>query len=249
MVDEVVKITTVVTGFISTIAWPIVVIWIVSKFAPLVREFLANMTEGSLKGFGIEASAKRNATVEMVKADLKRSGSTNQEINLKFLTAAENSFRQADAITHILPLKDLKGKQVLWIDDQPEDTFYERRALIELGLELEIETDTAEAIDSLSKADWDIVVIVPPHIIPSERGDELIRLMNRRDATFIIYQQQQPLSQEQGFEGAYAIVSQTSDLVLQVASGLAGFTGSDAMQFYVNYKDAFKRMTAARKRF
>lgn len=44
MVDEVVKISTVVTGFISTIAWPIVVIWIVSKFAPLVREFLANMT-------------------------------------------------------------------------------------------------------------------------------------------------------------------------------------------------------------
>jgi hypothetical protein len=246
-IDDFVKITTAVTGVLTTIAWPLVVLWIVHKFAPLLRDFLANMTEGTVKAFGIEANAKRNATVEIVKADMKRSVSAGGD-NLMLLTAAEHSFRQADAITHILPMRELKGKRVLWVDDQPEETYYERRALIELGLGLEIETATEAAIDSVSKDAFDVIVIVPPHILPSARGDELLELMNKRGSTFIIYQQQAPLSKEQRFEGAYAVVSQTSDLVLQVASATAGFHGSDAMQFYVHFKDYIKRMTMARER-
>ena len=182
------------------------------------------MTEGTVKAFGIEANAKRNATVEIVKADLKRSVSVGDQTNLSLLTTAEHSFRQADAITHLLPMRELKGKSVLWVDDQPEDTYYEQRALTELRLKLDIKVATEDAIDTLSKVDYDVIVIVPPHIIPSERGDELLQLMNRRGSTFIIYRQQKPFSQEQRFEGAYAVVSQTSDLVLQVASALAGFT-------------------------
>jgi CheY-like chemotaxis protein len=246
-VDDFIKVTTAVAGFLNTIAWPLVVLLIVHKFAPLLRDFLANMTEGTVKAFGIEANAKRNATIEIVKADLKRSVSISGQDNLVLLTAAEHSLRQADAITHILPMHELKGKRVLWLDDQPEDTYYERRALIELGMELEIETDIDEAIDTLSKTDWDAVVIVPPHFIPSNRGDELLELMNKRGSTFIIYQQQKPPSQEQ-YEGAYAIVNQTADLVLQVASATAGFRGSDAMQFYVGFKDYLKRMTRMRER-
>jgi hypothetical protein len=247
-IDDFIKITTAVAGFLNTVAWPLVVLWIVHKFAPLLRDFLANMTEGTVKAFGIEANAKRNATVEIVKADLKRSGSADKEANLLLLTAAEHSLRKADAITHILPMRELKGKRVLWVDDQPEDTFYERRALIELGLDLEIETATEGAIDTISKDAFDVIVIVPPHILPSSCGEELLELMNKRGSTFIIYQQQKPPSQEQRFEGAYAVVSQTSDLVLQVASATAGFHGSDAMQFYVHFKDYVKRTTTMRER-
>ena len=247
-IDDFTKIAASITGLLGAVTWPVVAVCLIRKFAPLIRDFLANMTEGSVKGFGIEATAKRNAAVQMVKADLKRSASAGDPANLSFLTNAGNSIRQAEAITHILPLSELKGKSVLWLDDQPEDTYYERRALVELGLELEIETDIDEAIDTLSKTDWDVIVIVPQHFIPSERGDELLQLMNKRGSTFIIYQQQKPLSQEQRYEGAYAVVSQTSDLVLQVASATAGFHGSDAMQFYVHFKDYIKRMTMARER-
>jgi hypothetical protein len=77
-------------------------------------------------------------------------------------------------------MRELKGKSVLWVDDQPEDTYYEQRALTELRLKLDIKVATEDAIDTLSKVDYDVIVIVPPHIIPSERGDELLQLMNRR---------------------------------------------------------------------
>jgi hypothetical protein len=81
-VDDLTKVAGAVTGFLNTIAWPLVVLWIVHKFAPLLRDFLANMTEGTVKAFGIEANAKRNATVEIVKADLKRSVSVGDQTNL-----------------------------------------------------------------------------------------------------------------------------------------------------------------------
>src|SRR5882724_9325042 len=119
MVDSFVKILGAIATLINAFAWPLVAVWLIWKFAPVIRDFLANISEGSLKGFGIEATAKRNAAVEILKADLAKSdGDRATETNLQLLTRAENSIRSADALTNVLPVKELKGKSILWVDDE-----------------------------------------------------------------------------------------------------------------------------------
>src|ERR1700754_4009755 len=106
-IDDSIKITTAVTGFLGTIAWPIVVLWIVLKFAPLVRDFLANITEGSLKGFGIEATAKRKAAIDLATAELVQFvPEKSAKAAIAFKT--DDSLRSAEAATQNRQLNRLK---------------------------------------------------------------------------------------------------------------------------------------------
>jgi CheY-like chemotaxis protein len=49
-------------------------------------------------------------------------------------------------------------KQVLWVDDRPDNNFYEREALKRYGLEFRLATSTDEALRILSSAKFDVII-------------------------------------------------------------------------------------------
>jgi CheY-like chemotaxis protein len=248
MIDSFVKVVGAIAALISSFAWPLVAVWLIWKFSPVIRDFLANISEGSLKGFGIEATAKRNAAVEILKADLAKSdGDKPAETNLQLIKRAEHSIRSADALTDVLPIRELKGRSILWVDDDPDETYYERRAFTELGLDLDIETNAQEALVATSKRRYDVAVIVPAHIVPSPDGDLLIDTLRLAGTPFIIYASKHDDEKELSHrvDGAFGLVSEVTSLILYVSSAVRGLRTSDFMQDYTYYysqvRDVLKR--------
>lgn len=246
MIDDFTKIAEGLSKLGSAYAWPVVVFVILWWFKKPIRDFIANISEGSVKGFGIEAKAKRNAAVEMVKADLKKSdGAPDGLSNLQLLTKAENSIRSADALLSVLPVKELRGKSVLWVDDRPEDTYYERRALTELGIKMDVETDAEGALILLDDKSYDVAVIVPPHILPSDVGALLTARLHAKRIAYIVYwpKTKQEWRVPEADIGAFGIVSDVTDLILFVSSAVRGMRSSDFMQDYVYWSRAVKEAT------
>lgn len=242
-IDDFVKITAAVAGVLATIAWPLVVVWIVYKFAPLIRDFLATMTEGSLKAFGIEATGKRGAaTIDLATAELVKSDMQN-ETKEAIASRTGNSLRSADAATNDRRLNHLVGRQALWVDDEPGSTFYERSALTKLGLAMEIATDPKSAIALTEKEHFDVAVILPHHILPSEGADRLFDALLSRGVPYVFYGK--PTGDDRVTNAAskwsMATVSRASELPLAIAKNIGHVTGSDAMQSYVGYREDLKR--------
>jgi CheY-like chemotaxis protein len=52
----------------------------------------------------------------------------------------------------------IQGKRVLWVDDQPANNFYERVALTQMGLVVDLALSTAEAIHSLRYLKPDLIL-------------------------------------------------------------------------------------------
>ena len=49
-------------------------------------------------------------------------------------------------------------KQILWVDDRPDNNFYEREALKRYGVEFKLATSTDEALKILSSAKFDVII-------------------------------------------------------------------------------------------
>ncbi|MGJ4924825.1 hypothetical protein ACQR1H_31255 [Bradyrhizobium sp. HKCCYLRH2015] len=241
-IDDLIKITTAVTGLLKTIVWPIVVLWIVLKFAPLIRDFLADMTEGSLKAFGVEATAKRKAAIHLATAELvKYTRQSDAKDTIAFRT--DDSIRSAETATQNRLLHRLVGCRALWVDDNPGETFYERSALTSLGLELVIATDTQSAIALAVKEHFDVAIILPRHILPSDGADRLFESLLGSSVPYIFYGK--PVGDDAVTKAAakwsMATVTRASNLPLAIAKNIGYMTGSDAMQSYVGYREDLKR--------
>lgn len=245
MVESFVKVSGALATLITSSAWPLVAVWLIWKFAPVIRDFLANISEGSVKAFGVEATAKRNAAVEIVKADLKAELPSNGPSNFQLIQRAENSIRSADLLTSILPVKELRGKSVLWVDDEPEINSSERRALTELGLKLDIETDAEGAMNEIAHKRYDVIVIVPRNILDRPEGELLTKRLRASQTPYIIYGAQYFSDKENQKvdPGAYAVTSDVTNLFLSVTGAVRGMYSSDAMQDYVHYFTRLREAT------
>ncbi|RJF74265.1 response regulator [Rhodopseudomonas palustris] len=235
MVDNFVKIITAIATLINSLAWPLVVAWLIWRFAPVVRDFLANISEGSVKAFGVEASAKRRAAEAIAIADLKQE-LPSSPATLKFLAQAQNRIRYTENITQIFPVESLRGKRILWVDDEPESNWFERSALTELGLDLHIVTDLDAALRSLAERRFDAAIIVPRHIVVAEAWKQLERQLYQRSIPVVVYDPERPHNWPEALlsPAVYSVATDASDLLVTVSGALQGLhASSDRMLYWV----------------
>lgn len=156
MVDAFVKVVGAIASLINAFAWPLVVAWLVLKFAPVIRDFLGNISEGSLKGFGIEATAKRKATEAIVDADISKADLSKNQI--QFSPGVGKSSALAGLFTRGVSLNEMRGKTVLWVVDGPTEGHQEIRSLVELGLTVKSAHSVEDARRLLAAQKYDAIV-------------------------------------------------------------------------------------------
>jgi CheY-like chemotaxis protein len=215
MIDSFVKIA----GAIAPFMWPMVALMVLWRFTPVLRDFLANLSEGSVKAFGVEATAKRKATEEIAKANLKAEDPKASEVNFK--PGVGKSWRLADLVTSIIPANFLEGRSALWVDDKPEGNLDEQQAFATFGLSILTATNTEQALRVLDNGTFDVI------ISDLKRGSDdtagfafLEELKTRKDATPVIFYTATfgpGLEKEAVSRGAYALTNQASDLLLILA--------------------------------
>jgi len=58
-IEGLVKLIEAITKLLGVLIWPSVALFVLIRFGPALREFVASLGEFSFKGVGFEASAKR----------------------------------------------------------------------------------------------------------------------------------------------------------------------------------------------
>ncbi len=156
-VDDLVKVVDAVTRLLAVLAWPVLLVVVLVKFAPAFRDFFASLGEFTFKGGGFEATAKRKqeATAALVAASVARpnADSTPQ-------AAAQEAREAATAVDQVdrRTLRKASAAWALWVDDRPDNNIYERQSLEALGIRFVLAKSTDEALDKIATQRFDVVI-------------------------------------------------------------------------------------------
>ena len=189
-IDDGVRLLEAATKLFGVLAWPAVLVFVLVRFGPALREFVTSLGEFSLKGAGFEASAKRKqaeAAVALTAAAVSRpeAGAT-----------PENTVREAraafDVVAEVATPRVIRraGKStVLWVDDKPSNNVHERQALEALGVSFVLATSTDEALEKLKRRSFDAIISEMGRPPDPQAGYTLLdKLRASGDRTpFIIY--------------------------------------------------------------
>ncbi len=189
-VDEFVKLLDAATNLVGTLAWPVLIGYVLIRFAPAMNEFFASLGEFTFKGAGFEASAKRKqaqaAAALAAAAATRPDADTTPESTAR--SAREAAEVVADAVTP-RALRKASRATVLWVDDKPENNVYERQSLEALGVTFVLATSTEEAMEKRKAQRFDAIISDMGRPPDNRAGYTLLkRLRDAQDQTpYVIY--------------------------------------------------------------
>lgn len=182
-IDEFVKLLDAITKLLNVLVWPGVFLLILIRFGSALREFLTNLGELSLKGAGFEASMKRKqaeATAALAVAAASRSdtGATPEGV----------ASIVAEAVTPKV-IRQAEKSTILWVDDNPDNNIYERRALEALDISFVLALSTEEALEKIRRQHFNAIISDMGRTHDSQAGYTLLdKLRSSGHRTpFIIY--------------------------------------------------------------
>lgn len=188
-IDEFVKLTEAVTKLLGTLVWPALFAVALVMFGPALKNFFSSLGEFSLKGGGIEATAKRKqeATSALVAATVAQT-----EAAATPASAAQQAHEAATVVAEsVTPsvVRRVNGARALWVDDRPDNNVYERQSLSALGISFTLAKSTEEALDLLAKHKFDVIISDMGRLPDSRAGYTLLdKLRSSGDRTpFVIY--------------------------------------------------------------
>lgn len=211
------KLIEAIAHLIGVLAWPAVAVFLAIRFAQPVRDFLASLGEGSLKVFGVEASAKKVAVASIAAAQTEKLGQTEVNPELSPEETSDTLAQSARLITSST-IRESSRKLILWVDDMPEGNVNERRALRAIGFKIWKAQTTENALAFLqdgNKPDLIISDLARPE--DPQAGFDLLKKSKVKyfDIPFIIYsgKYKSALRQEALRYGAFGYTSDPAKLI------------------------------------
>jgi CheY-like chemotaxis protein len=133
---------------IPSILWFLLgLVLIILFYRPLRYELLPNLS--GFKAMGVEFSFVQEsieAAIELAEKSPKWKVEISRADKERALSRARNH------------LSVFKGAQILWVDDHPENNLNERRMLRQLNTEIDMVTNSEEALRILDNAKYDVVL-------------------------------------------------------------------------------------------
>ena len=142
------------TELLQAVSWPILVLVLVLYFGPALKEMLADAQEVKLSGAGFETTIKRQFKSGALYglALAQKSGDASPE---ELEREIENEADEA-AVSERTPA--FENTRLLWVDDNPSNNVYERRALEEKGIRVTTSTSTEDALDRIATSEFDVII-------------------------------------------------------------------------------------------
>ena len=189
-VDDIVKLFDAITKLLNVLIWPAILLFILIRFGRDLREFFSSLGELSLKGAGFEASLKRKQAE--VAAALSAAAASNPDGDKTHESVAKEAMIAADIVADFVTPRTIRRASrstVLWVDDNPNNTSYERQALEALGVSFVLAISTDEALKKISRQRFDAIISDMGRPPDARAGYTLLdKLRSDGDQTpFIIY--------------------------------------------------------------
>lgn len=160
--DQFTKLMEVITALAQTLGWPLIVLFLAIYFGAPLKKFLSDVGEFSLKAgtSGLEATAKRQ---QIEAAALLGAASASRPSDVSTPKPPdENKAREiANVVSQAVQAKAMRRlaeASLLWVDDNPSNNLYERKALEALGLRFTISTSTNDALEKLRTYKYDVII-------------------------------------------------------------------------------------------
>lgn len=158
-IDGLVKVIEALTKLLGVLVWPVLLVFILIRFGPALREFFFTLGEFSFKGGGFEATVKRKqaeAASALVAASVARPDA---------VPTPESAAREAKEAAEVVAesvsprvIRRASEATVLWVDDQPNNNIYERQSLEVLGVSFMLAKSTEEALDKIKRQKFDVII-------------------------------------------------------------------------------------------
>jgi CheY-like chemotaxis protein len=206
------------------------------RFGPAIRNFLDNLGEGTLKGFGLEATGKRKveavAAIAAAQAEsgAKRVSSSSSATSPDLIRISDAVINSSQLITSSA-IRSSINKTILWVDDEPENNLYERKAFRALGFRVWNARSTEDALRFIQD-DNQVDVVISDMSRPEgpQAGYELLEKIQRLgvDVPFIIYSstntyEQKAMAKQKGAFGSTTDAGRLTELVLNAVKYAASF--------------------------
>jgi len=223
--DEFIKLLAALAPF----AWPAIAVYVLWLLGSTLKEFIGGVTEGSVKGFGIEASGKRRAlaAAALATATLSEHEANNPvkdspEALVKLARDLGKSYELIDLITRRAYLIEHAGRSVLWVDDEPSNNVFTKNMFEILGVDVTLALSTDEALRALSTTNFDAIISDMSRPEGAKAGYDLLEKVRSRDPTlpFIFFTtSRQPEHVDEAVRrGATGATNSSSELLKLVTS-------------------------------
>ena len=223
--DGAAKILEAAAKLIGVVIWPAALVYMLIRFRSDIGDFVSNLGELTVKGAGVEATAKRRqneAGAALVAATVSR-----PEENATAVSTA-NAAKEAVQVVgdvNARTLRRIEESRVLWVDDRPSNNEYERQALEALGVNIVISTSTDDALAKTSRQHFDAIISDMGRPPDPQAGYTLLeKLRSSGDKTpFVIYaSSRSPEHQaEAKHRGAIGCTNRATELFAMVVSALS----------------------------
>ena len=151
-----------IISFLQVVAWPFVVLLVLVYLRKPLKKFLEDVIEVNFKAGPIETTARREN--RMVAAASLAAATTHWQDAAQGKQQeqiAEKTKEVAKTVEQLITprtSRQLEGASILWVDDRPMDTTYERQALEALGVQFTLSRSTEDALERLSRKNYDLIV-------------------------------------------------------------------------------------------
>lgn len=235
--EQLLSLISTITVLAQALAWPLVALFVVVRYAPELIKLLGSGKDVSVKVLGVEATFTNSVTqaaVALSTAQANRAaladGAAWDESVSRGLSEGADARRTpiaesvADTITRSVPnpqvQQDLQGASVLWVDDNPDNNRYEREAFQALGVRCELSTSTEDALRQLGRRTFDAIISDMGRGTEQEAGLHLLDAVRRTDKAtpFFIYAGSSAVRrrEEALARGAQGSTNSPQDLMAQV---------------------------------
>jgi CheY-like chemotaxis protein len=154
------KLLEIIVSFLQVIIWPLAVLIIFFYLRNPLKKLLDDLIEINFKAGPFETTAKRK---QVAAASLSAAMAhwQDQAPDDKQIPAVEKAKEIAQKVDELITpgaSRKLEGTSILWVDDRPMLTTYERQALEALGIQFTISKSTEDALERLGRKTFDVII-------------------------------------------------------------------------------------------
>lgn len=181
------ELISAVAQLVSSVAWPLIIIFIIYNFAPPIKQLLNQSKEATVSGMGFEATIKRDIESALLyglsisqKSDVMNQMS-EEELN--------NLLSEFSSYLNPGTQEELSEASLLWVDDDPSNNTYERKTFKSFGLSIDLSESTSDAVNKIKENSYDVIISDMGRPESDQAGYDLLeRKQEIGDTTpFIIY--------------------------------------------------------------
>lgn len=188
-IDQFIKLIEVCAKLLSALAWPLLVLFIVTKLLPSILRTIPDWENFQFEIFGLKGIVAR----KKAQASEALSAAARKPVEGSTALQADENARSAEAVVErtVTPsvVRKVENARILWVDDRPSNNTHERQAFEALGIKVDLAENTNDALNMIGVQNYNAIISDMGRPPDSRAGYTLLESLRQagNQTPFVIY--------------------------------------------------------------